>query len=78
MVDGRGKLASELHLNTSCCMEMGFDCVDGEPPAAAAKLRSAKAASVASSPTAKGVSKRSSKKSCQPHGICHGQFTVTC
>jgi hypothetical protein len=40
MADGRGKPASELHLNTKCCMEMGFDCVDGEPPAAAAKLRS--------------------------------------
>jgi hypothetical protein len=38
MGDGRGKPASELHLNTSCCMETGFDCVDGESPAAAAKL----------------------------------------
>jgi len=48
-------------------MEMGYEYVDGEPPAAAAKLRSAKAASVASSPTGKGSSKLTSKKSLEPH-----------
>jgi hypothetical protein len=36
MGDGHGKPPSELHLNTSCCMETGFDCVGGESPAAAA------------------------------------------
>jgi hypothetical protein len=39
MGDGHGKAASELHLNTSCCMETGINFVDGESPAAAAKLR---------------------------------------
>jgi hypothetical protein len=34
-------ISSELHLNKSCNMEMGFDCVGGEPCAAdAAKVQS--------------------------------------
>ncbi len=39
MGDGHGKPPSELYLNTSCCMETGFDCVGGESPAAAAAAK---------------------------------------
>ncbi len=39
MVDGRCN-PEELHLNNVNLMEMGYEYVDGEPPAAAAKLRS--------------------------------------
>ncbi|BBM97620.1 protein Mp1R-MYB12 [Marchantia polymorpha subsp. ruderalis] len=92
MADGAPSSSPELHVNTSDLMELGFDCAEGEPPAAAAKLRSdkhngkgehvggidqarnafvesactAKAASVATSPTAKGSAKLS-KKSNEPH-----------
>jgi hypothetical protein len=39
-VDGSSKIASDLHLDTSDLIELEYECVDGEPPAAAAKLRS--------------------------------------
>jgi hypothetical protein len=39
VVDGSCN-STELHLNTADLMEMGYEYVDGEPPAAAAKLRS--------------------------------------
>ncbi|KAG0563321.1 hypothetical protein KC19_8G021400 [Ceratodon purpureus] len=66
MVDGSSKTTPDLHLDTSDLMELEYECVAGEPPAAAAKLRSAKAASVASSPTARSA-KLVSKKSLEPH-----------
>jgi hypothetical protein len=40
MADGSSKTAPDLHLNTSDLVELEYECVDGEPPAAAAKLRS--------------------------------------
>lgn len=30
----------DLHVNTTNLMDLGFECAEGEPPAAAAKLRS--------------------------------------
>jgi hypothetical protein len=39
VVDGSCN-STELHLNTVDLMDMGYEYVDGEPPAAAAKLRS--------------------------------------
>ncbi|KAL2649668.1 hypothetical protein R1flu_017796 [Riccia fluitans] len=64
--DGAAPDTPELHENTIDVMELGLECPEGEPPAAAAKLRSAKAASVASSPTAKSSAKFP-KKSNEPH-----------
>lgn len=40
IADGNSRIAPDLHLDTSDLMDMGYECVDGEPPAAAAKLRS--------------------------------------
>ena len=40
MADGSTKTSSDLHLDTSDLMELDYECVAGEPPAAAAKLRS--------------------------------------
>lgn len=40
VTDGSSKTAPELHVNTSDLLEMEYECVTGEPPAAAAKLRS--------------------------------------
>jgi len=40
MANGSSKTAPDLHLNTSDLVELEYECVDGEPPAAAAKLRS--------------------------------------
>ena len=40
MADGISKSAPDLHVDTSDLMELEYECVDGEPPAAAAKLRS--------------------------------------
>lgn len=40
MADGSSKTAPDLRLNTSDLVELEYECVDGEPPAAAAKLRS--------------------------------------
>jgi hypothetical protein len=39
-VDGSSKTAPDLHVDTSDLMELEYECVEGEPPAAAAKLRS--------------------------------------
>ncbi|KAG0605748.1 hypothetical protein M758_9G084800 [Ceratodon purpureus] len=65
-IDGSSRTAPDLHLNTSDLMELEYECVEGEPPAAAAKLRSAKAASVASSPTSRSA-KLARTKSLEPH-----------
>lgn len=70
MLDGSVKPSAELHVNTNNLMEMGYEFVDGKPLAAAAKLRSAKATSVVSSPTAKGTPKLSSKMLTEPQGMC--------
>lgn len=45
MGEGGSKGAPELHLDTSELMELEYECVGGEPPAAAAKLRSGTCAS---------------------------------
>ncbi|CAM6092477.1 unnamed protein product [Calypogeia fissa] len=65
--DGSSTPGPDLHVNTTNLMDLGFECAEGEPPAAAAKLRSAKAASVASSPTARGCTAKLSKKGGESH-----------
>ncbi|XP_073396906.1 uncharacterized protein [Physcomitrium patens] len=66
VADGSPKTGPDLHLSSSDLMELEYECVGGEPPAAAAKIRSAKAASVASSPTSRSA-KLGSKKSAETH-----------
>lgn len=40
VADGSPKTGPDLHLSSSDLMELEYECVGGEPPAAAAKIRS--------------------------------------
>ncbi|XP_024401065.1 uncharacterized protein [Physcomitrium patens] len=59
------KCSLEPQMNTNYPINVEYNAVYGEPPAAAAKLR--RAASVALSPNSKGAAKISTKKFVEPH-----------
>ncbi|XP_073385981.1 uncharacterized protein [Physcomitrium patens] len=66
VADGSPRTGASLHLKSSDLMGVEYECVDGGPPAGAAKLRSAKSASVASSPTSRSA-RSGARKSVEPH-----------